>query len=41
MAQVHRAAWNGARAADIEKDVAARTADFARAYRKAHKRLAD
>lgn len=41
MAKVHRPAWSGARASDIEKDVGSRTADFAKAYRKAHKKLAD
>ena len=41
MARVHRPAWRGVKPADIEKDVAARTADFAKAYGKAFKRLAD
>jgi uncharacterized protein (DUF2252 family) len=41
MARVHRPAWSGASAADIQKDVGERTRDFAKAYRKAHKKLAD
>ena len=41
MARVHRPAWRGVSASDIQKDVGARTADFAKAYRKAHKKLAD
>ena len=41
MARVHRPAWRGVAANDIEKDVAARTADFAKAYRKAHAKLAE
>jgi hypothetical protein len=41
MAQVHRPAWRGVSASDIQKDVGDRTADFAKAYRKAHKKLAD
>lgn len=41
MARVHRPAWGGASATDIENDVGARTRDFAKAYRKAHKKLAD
>jgi hypothetical protein len=41
MARVHRPAWRGASASDIQKDIGARTADFAKAYRKAHKKLAD
>ncbi len=41
MARVHRPAWRGVSAADIEKDVGARTRDFARAYRRAHEKLAD
>jgi len=41
MARVHRPAWGGVSSADIEKDVGARTRDFAKAYRKAHKKLAN
>jgi hypothetical protein len=41
MAKVHRPAWRGVSASDIQKDVGARTADFAKAYSKAHKKLAD
>jgi hypothetical protein len=41
MARVHRPAWRGVSASDIEKDIGARTADFAKAYSKAHKKLAD
>ena len=39
MAKVHRPAWRGVSASDIEKDVGTRTGDFARAYRKAHKKM--
>ncbi len=41
MARVHRPAWSGASAADIQKDVGERTRDFAKAYRRAHRKLSD